>query len=144
MYAEDFGLRYSNLSGLVVCEMGAHQTSDPFQIWCGGFVPGHAQVVHGQYRPDFSNLLVGLFGSDEIIDGEKDGRQVSDLLVSNLHGTPKPCVESGRDPCGPKVGSAVEVRQRFGGLEANDFGKIAADIEPHEGEDDRLPRSKTL
>jgi len=51
-----------------------------------------------------------------------------------VHCRPKPGIQSCGDPCCAEVAAFVEVREGFGGLEADDAGEVAGGVEG-EGED---------
>ena len=96
-------------------------------------------MVHRQHGADLAHLLIRLLRSNQVVDRKDNTREVPYVLIADLHGGPEPSVKRGRDPCCAEVGAAVEVREGLGGLEADDLGEVAADVEPEEGEDDGLP-----
>lgn len=101
-------------------------------------------MIDGENGADLPDLLIGLFGRDEVVDGEDDGGQISYSLAADAHGTPEAGVQGRGDPCGTEIRSIVQVCQGFRRFEADKFGKVAAGVEPEKGQDNGLPGSEAL
>ena len=96
-------------------------------------------MIHRQYCPDFPHFLICLLGSDQVVDCEDDRGQISHSLVSYLHCTPKSGVQSSCDPRRSEVGSTVQICKRFRRLETDNLCEVAAQIQPHQSNDNGLP-----
>jgi len=101
-------------------------------------------MLHSQGGSDFANLLVGLLSTNHIVNTEDDGQEVTERFAANAHGAPEAGIEGGGDPCCTEVGVRVEVRERLRALEADQFAKVACDVEVEQSDEDGLPDCQLL
>ena len=94
---------------------------------------------HASHLPD---LLICLLGCYQVVAGEDHRSNVPQPFPSDLHGGPEARIERSSDPCGAEIATIVEVGERFGRLEREDFGKVPTYVEVEKGDDNGLPRSE--
>ncbi|KAK5635093.1 hypothetical protein RRF57_010805 [Xylaria bambusicola] len=103
------GAWYADGSRRPARETGSHQVLKSTEIRCFPLIPTHAQMVDGQSTANFTDLLVGLFGSHQVVDREDHAGNIPQPFFPNFHGGPEASVKSSEDPGSTEVGGIVHV-----------------------------------